>query len=78
VDVLCSNLEKSIRLDIELAGLALLGGRRAQRTQDTPAARRRVTECVARLDDLLDMWNEARFRPPGGSRPATTRAIVPA
>jgi len=58
VDVLCTDLEESIQLDLTLARLELTEARASQEAKDTPAARRRVAAARALAAGLLDMWNE--------------------
>ena len=58
MDVLCTDLEDSIQLDLALARLELTQARASQAAKDTPAARRRMAEARAVADGLLDMWNE--------------------
>jgi hypothetical protein len=58
VDGDAESLEDSIQLDFDLARLELADARRALQAEDTPAARRRVVECRARVDSILDMWND--------------------
>ncbi|WP_409329605.1 hypothetical protein [Trujillonella humicola] len=50
--------DDSIRLDLQDARGRLLAARSAQRAADTPATRIEVELCLARLDRLLDTWNE--------------------
>ncbi|WP_448628124.1 hypothetical protein [Geodermatophilus sp. URMC 64] len=52
------SLEDSIQLDFDLARLELAEAQRAARADDTPTARLRVAACRARVDDILDMWND--------------------
>jgi hypothetical protein len=52
------SLEESIQLDFDLARLELAEARRALQDVDSPAARLRVAACRARVDDILDMWND--------------------
>lgn len=59
MDVLTESLEGSLQCDFDAARLHLVAARRDRQTKDTPAARRRVTECQAQLDSILDMWNDA-------------------
>ena len=53
------SLTESIELDFREACLELDRARAAWRAKDTPAARRRLAQCVARVDAILDMWNAA-------------------
>ena len=68
------SLEGSIQLDFDLARLDLAEARRAWLGHDSPATRRRVDECRARLDRVLDMWNDvlvaSAWSPPAAA-PAT-------
>jgi hypothetical protein len=68
------SLEDGIQLDFDLACLELTEARQAQVTDDTPAARRRVRECRARVDTILDMWNDVLS---GCRRTAGTRGSPP-
>lgn len=52
------SLEDSIQLDFDLARLELAEARRARQAADTAATRQRLDECRARLDSILDMWND--------------------
>jgi hypothetical protein len=52
------SLEDGIQLDFDLARLELADARRALLADDSPSTRRRVDECRARLDGVLDMWND--------------------
>ena len=52
------SLEDSIQLDFDLARVELAAARRALQVENTPGARRRVAECRARVDSILDMWND--------------------
>ncbi|HEV7186986.1 MAG TPA: hypothetical protein VGN28_03755 [Blastococcus sp.] len=63
MDVLCTDLAESIRLDLVLARLELAEARESQCRKDTPAARRRVADARAQADRLLDMWNESAPAP---------------
>jgi len=58
MDTLDTELETRITVDLELARLELGEARRAQQAKDTPAARQRVVDVRARVDGLLDMWNQ--------------------
>ena len=53
-----ASLENSIQLDFDLARVELADALRAVEAHDTPAARLRVAACRARVDDILDMWND--------------------
>jgi hypothetical protein len=64
VDVLCTDLEDSIQLDLARARLELTEARASQAVKDTPAARRRVAEARAVADSLLDMWNDLALTAP--------------
>jgi hypothetical protein len=44
-------------VQFELARLDLAAAIAAQRRKDTPAARREVADCRARIDGILDSWN---------------------
>jgi hypothetical protein len=44
-------------VEFELARLDLAAAIGAQRRKDTPAARREVADCRARIDGILDSWN---------------------
>jgi hypothetical protein len=44
-------------VEFELARLDLAAATAAQRRKDTPAARRQVADCLARIDGILDSWN---------------------
>jgi hypothetical protein len=44
-------------VEFELARLDLAAATAAQRRKDTPAARREVADCRARIDVVLDSWN---------------------
>jgi hypothetical protein len=59
VDTLAVSPEESLRLDFDLACLTLAAARRDQLAKDTPAARQQVAECHARVDRVLDTWNDA-------------------
>jgi hypothetical protein len=52
------SLESGIQLDFDLARLELVEARRALLAHDSPATRQRVEDCRARLDRVLDMWND--------------------
>ncbi|MGY1605039.1 hypothetical protein [Geodermatophilus sp. SYSU D00815] len=52
------SLEETLHLDFALARLELTEAVRELRTADTADSRRRVDECRARVDDVLDMWND--------------------
>ncbi|NYJ08773.1 hypothetical protein [Petropleomorpha daqingensis] len=52
------SLEDGIQLEFDLARLELADARRAFLADDSPASRQRVDECRARLDRILDMWND--------------------
>ena len=43
--------------EFALARLDLAAAIAAQRRRDTPAARREVADCRARIDGILDSWN---------------------
>lgn len=43
--------------EFELARLDLAAAEAAVRRKDTPAARRDVVDCRARIDAILDSWN---------------------
>jgi hypothetical protein len=47
-----------IQLEFDEARANLVAARAAQRRKDTPAARACVASCLARVDSLLDMWND--------------------
>ncbi|MEU2348497.1 hypothetical protein [Modestobacter sp. NPDC049651] len=57
-------LTDTIQLDLVAARQDLATARLVQQLGDTPAARQQVAACLAELDRLLDMWNDAR--PTGG------------
>lgn len=59
MDVLVTSLADSLQYDFDAARLELVAARREQQTKDTPAARRRLAECQAQVDRILDMWNDA-------------------
>lgn len=44
-------------VEFDLARLDLRAAIAAQRRRDTPAARREVADCRARIDAILDSWN---------------------
>ena len=44
-------------VEFGLARLDLAAATAAQRRKDTPAARREVGDCRARIDGILDSWN---------------------
>jgi hypothetical protein len=44
-------------VEFELARLDLAAATAAQRRKDTPAGRREVAQCRARIDGILDSWN---------------------
>ena len=44
-------------VEFELARLDLAAATAALRHKDTPAARRDVVDCWARIDAILDSWN---------------------
>jgi hypothetical protein len=52
-------LHESIELDFRLACADLAKARRAMVVKDTPAARARVSRCVATVDTILDLRNAA-------------------
>jgi hypothetical protein len=52
-------LTESIRPEFDEARRDLIQARLDQRRKDTPAARARVEYCLARMDLLLDLWNES-------------------
>ncbi|SDG03858.1 hypothetical protein SAMN05660662_0091 [Blastococcus aurantiacus] len=47
----------ALLVEFDLARLDLAAAVTAQRRRDTPAARREVAECRARIDGILDSWN---------------------
>jgi hypothetical protein len=59
MQVLAETLADRLQSDFDAARFHLVAARRDQQAKDTPAARRRVAECAARLDRILDMWNES-------------------
>ncbi|RZU31748.1 hypothetical protein [Blastococcus saxobsidens] len=44
-------------VEFELARVHLAAATAALRHKDTPAARREVADCRARIDRILDSWN---------------------
>jgi hypothetical protein len=48
----------ALRVEFDLARLDLAAATAAQRHRDTPDARRHVADCRARIDALLDSWND--------------------
>jgi hypothetical protein len=52
------SLEGSIQLDFDLARVELAQARRACETECTESTRRHLGECRARVDRILDMWND--------------------
>ncbi|MGY1739605.1 MULTISPECIES: hypothetical protein [unclassified Blastococcus] len=65
MDVLSRSIDERLRTDLVAARQRLLAARSVQRTADTPASRSAVEECLARLDRLLDLWNEMSVREAG-------------
>ena len=55
-------LHSVLELDLVQARTQLAEARREERRKDTPASRREVAECLARIDALLDMYLQASSR----------------
>jgi hypothetical protein len=51
-------LEDNIQLDFGFARLELAEARRACELDGTETARQHLGTCLARLDSVLDMWND--------------------
>lgn len=59
MSAIVDSLENSLQRDFDLARLDLAEARRELQHKDTPAARRRLAACRARVDHILDTWNDA-------------------
>ena len=58
MDALRTDVAPDVLLgEFTLARLDLGAALAAQRRRDTPAARREVADCRARIDAILDSWN---------------------
>jgi hypothetical protein len=57
------SLTCTIRTDFDEACAQLREARLEWRRKDTPGARARVGACLARVDAVLDMWNDTASLP---------------
>ena len=51
---------RTLELDFRAACEQLRSARASKARKDTPAARRQVEECMARVNAVLDEWNAAQ------------------
>jgi hypothetical protein len=56
---IADDLTVEIRRDFHRARMELVRAKNARAKKDTPVARTHVSSCLARVDAVLDMWNEA-------------------
>jgi len=62
VNVLADSFEDSVRFDFQQACLELAEAERALRLRNDATTQARLDRCRARVDQILDMWNEAASR----------------
>lgn len=59
MNAVADSFEESVRLDFAQACLELAEAEQALRAKDDAAGRARLDRCRSKVDEILDMWNEA-------------------